>query len=251
VTTGGRQIAFGHKAATPTGRARQADHARVVGDQDAAKVALDASVQDPTDRRARTPAEQRLIADLISRGATVTFPPDNAIPTVRGGMPPTLDEILHMVPGRLEFILQWNRDADLDLILGTPAGKGELLAPIRGFNRVASGGTIPFDHLGGPHGGFEVAFWRNQFPSGDYGIEVDHVSGGMTDFTVNVYADGQPVPILNTATDSAQNSLTGKISQGAAGGIASPTSSRAAPGPRETDSPRGPAPAELRNPRSR
>lgn len=185
-TAGGREHAFGGKNTRrdPTRRAK------VVAGQPPAAVALRSAVEDPTDPRARTPAEEALVAELISRGATVSFPPGNGIPTVRGGGQVGDPQLQALFPARLEFILHWNADTNLDLFVGTQSG--ELLFPVKGLNRTASGGTIPFDHLGGPKGGFELAFWPGRFPDTVYGVMVENGSAISSSFQLNAFQNGKP-----------------------------------------------------------
>ena len=46
----------------------------------------------------------------------------------------------------------------------------EILFPGFGLNTTQSGGTIPFDHRGGPNGGMEIGFWQNAVPTGLFGL---------------------------------------------------------------------------------
>jgi hypothetical protein len=70
--------------------------------------------------------------------------------------------------------------------------------PIGGVNIVRSGGQIAFDHRGGPNGGIEVAFWDRTPPDGSYGIGVQDMSGVAVDAIVDVFLNGQRVPITTS-----------------------------------------------------
>ena len=57
------------------------------------------------------------------------------------------------------------------------------------------GGKIPFDHQGGPNGGFEIASYPADFPRTNYGAGVNHVSGPTVTATFQTYVNGKQVPI--------------------------------------------------------
>src|SRR5208282_5591191 len=56
-----------------------------------------------------------------------------------------------------------------------------------------SGGHIPYDDIGGPTGGQEIAYWLGPHPSGLYGIGAQFISGVPTSYTFNIFENGQPV----------------------------------------------------------
>src|SRR5439155_14525138 len=101
---------------------------------------------------------------VISRGATVQLDRETGIKIVRGGIPPTNEMIKQMLPGRLNFVLSWHTDANLDLGVGTPGTDanpgGEFVYPAAGLNISPSGGKTLFDHRGGEHGGFEIVYFN-------------------------------------------------------------------------------------------
>ena len=161
----------------------------------AAETALMSSVLDPSISRARDPAEAALIADVISRGATVTLDRETGFRTVSGGTVPTDKQIVNLLPGNLNFVLKWTANTNLDLIISSQTGG--LLYPSKELFFNSEGGKIPFDHQGGPNGGFEIASYPANFPRAFYGAGVNHVSGVTTPATFQVYLNGKLFPILN------------------------------------------------------
>lgn len=195
-------------------------------DQSPAQTALDSAVEDPLSPFSRSATEQPLVNYLLSQGAVITTPPGNGIPTVRGGAPPSDQQLLALLPGRLDFVLRWTADANLDLIVGNLSGRGEAMLPASGLNSTPSGGHIPFNHLGGPRGGFELAFWRSTFPDGIYPVQINDVSGATTPYTLDVFKDGQRVPMLNPAANNGAGAtvttLSGTLSPGQTSGAIVP-----------------------------
>jgi hypothetical protein len=184
-----KQVAFGSKGGGKT---------KVSADKDsAAEFALSESYVDPSISFARTPAEQRLIEQTVSRGGILSFDAVNSIPVIRGGTPFSAEEVLANPPGPLDFILTWSGNADLNLSVAL-LGLNEIVSPVGTLNRSPSGGTTAFDHRGGPEGGFEVVFWPSNYPGsqpgpGDletYVAAVQHVSGESTPFRLVVF-DGE------------------------------------------------------------
>lgn len=196
------------------------------GQQTPAQTALGGAVQDPVNPFARSSLEQPLVANLLSQGAVVSLPAGNGIPIVRGGTPPTDQQLLKLLPGRLDFVLRWTADANLDLIVGDLNGKGEAMLPAAGLNSTPSGGRIPFDHRGGPNGGIEIGFWPKTFPDTIYPVTVHDVSGVTTPFTLDVFKDAQRVPMLNPAGNGGQGAtvttLAGDLSPGQTAGAIVP-----------------------------
>lgn len=233
------QRPFAPQAVSLTGRAQYAvgKHRTAIGgkntgiavatgEQTPAQTALGNAVQDPVNPFARSALEAPLVANLLSEGAVITLPPGRGIPIVRGGMPPTDQQLIPLLPGRLDFVLRWTADANLDLIVGDLNGKGEAMLPAGGLNSTPSGGRIPFDHRGGPHGGFEIGFWPRSFPDTIYPVQVNDVSGVTTPFTLDVFKDGQRVPMLNPAANGGAGgtvtTLGGSLSPGQTAGAIVP-----------------------------
>jgi len=68
--------------------------------------------------------------------------------------------------------------------------KGETLYPATGLNTSPSGGIIPFNNIGGPQGGIELAYWRNNFPKGLYEFIINGVSGVPVNYKIDVFENG-------------------------------------------------------------
>jgi hypothetical protein len=185
--------------------------ARIRADRaDAADSALGETVVDPSIGPARTSSESELIENEVSRGALLNFDQRLGIQTVRGGAGPQTDaELQNSLPGRLNFVLRWTGNADLNLIVDEqrvlPEQQldalltflpEEILFPGFGLNVNQTGGVIPFNHRGGPNGGQEIAFWSGGFPEGIYGLAVQHASGEEATFRFNAFLDGQPQNIF-------------------------------------------------------
>lgn len=163
----------------------------------AASTAFSLSVIDPSIALARDPAEQALLADVLSRGATVTLDRETGFRTVSGGTVPSEKEIVSLLPGSLNFVLRWDGNANLDLLVGYNSSKSNgVLYPDKNLFFNADGGKIPFDHQGGPNGGFEIASFPADFPRTSYGIGANHVSGPTVNATLQAYLNGKLLPIL-------------------------------------------------------
>ena len=187
---------------------------KAVGDQNPADTSLTSAVVDPSSSSARTPAEASLVASVLSRGATLTENNPKLIPVVSGQTPPTESEIEKSLPGNLTFVLFWTGNANLDLRVEVQ-NTGEELYPATPLNTTRSGGTIPYNDIGGPTGGIEYAYWKNSFPSGLYFLIVNDLSGVPTNFTAEVFNHGTMVPF--STTDFAINgapTFTGTITAG-------------------------------------
>jgi hypothetical protein len=156
------------------------------------------STVDPNTSTARSPAETPLISNLLSHGATVDYDFDKNIRVIRGGRPPGEEELSKVLPGRLNFVMRWTNDTDLNLGVISPGlpGANRTVYPVGGLNLVASGGRTDFDHRGGKEGGIEVVYWPKTFPQGVYSIGAVHISGVNSPGTVEVYLDGKKMPIL-------------------------------------------------------
>jgi hypothetical protein len=185
------------------------------GDHGAAESALAASAIDPNIALARSDAEAPLVDTLLSRGAVFGFDRERGIPTVSGGFPPTQEQIPSILPGRLDFVLTWTGNADLDLSASAPGngGKGEFIYPVGSLATSPSGGHTAFDHLGGPHGGIEIIYWQKNFPIGPYGLGVTSVSGVTTPATIQAFLDGKNIPLTNF-TNGYQNQLNTTVQSG-------------------------------------
>ena len=201
---------------------QSAGNVKAVGGEPAAQTALFESVVDPNIRFARTADEVPLVNNLVSRGSVFSVENNRGIPIVTGGTPPATDaELLKVLPGVLDFVLRWDGPANLDLTVGVLIGAGEALYPATGANTSPSGGVIPFDHRGGPHGGIELAYWGKNYPRALYPVGVTSVSGATVDWRIDVFLNGSRVNIINEATGTQVTTLSGQISPGQQiGGVA-------------------------------
>jgi hypothetical protein len=179
----------------------------VAGDQDsAAETALNHGTTDPKVAGARTGSEQAVLATEVSRGAVAQFNPQTTLTTVSGGTPISNDaQLAASLPGKLNFVARWFGPANIDLevsvefgnptdiLFGTKTFEAtEILLPQVGLNRSQSGGVIPYDHIGGPNGGTEVAFWTNPPKEAVYGITGNFISGNKAvEVKLNVFLDKQ------------------------------------------------------------
>jgi hypothetical protein len=163
----------------------------------AAETALADSYVDPTLGYARSPSEQQLVQQVLYSGATVQSFRDD-FPVVRGGTPLTFQQIERTLPDGLVYAFRWNADINFDLTVSIPE-RGEVVYPTTGLNRSASGYT-PFDHQGGPKGGYELVVFPSGFPGFDsdktgktfaYFREARFVPNGKTsDYELRQYLDG-------------------------------------------------------------
>ena len=193
----------------------------------AADTALAQQAVDPQFSAARTEAETRYIIDQASSSATLFFDRQTMIETIANGPPPPSDAELNAeaasgnLPGTLDIVLRWTGNANLNLSVAEATGTNglklltdiqtapsEFLYPGFGLNHTTSGGTIPYDNIGGPNGGMEIAYWQTP-PLGYYGIAATHISGGPALASFNVFLDGKPLDNLTTfQVDSSGNILT-------------------------------------------
>lgn len=173
----------------------------------AAETALANSTVDPSIAAARTRAESQVVAEQLSQGGVLGFDQRAQIAVVRNTAPLADSALPAAIPGQLAFSLRWTGNADLNFIVDNQAGNQnkillsgfqptEILFPGYGLNTSASGGVIPFDNRGGPKGGTEIAYWKNSYPNGVYGVGVLHASGGSADFRINAWLGGKPLPIF-------------------------------------------------------
>lgn len=187
-----KQIAFG---------ARGAGKTKVNSDTpNAAALGLTLATQDPSISLARSEAENNLVNNLLASGSTVFFDRDLGIKVVRGGTPPTDQQLVPALPGVLNIVARWHTNADLNLSVSTPGGPnggGEVLYPIGALSTNSSGGKVAFDHQGGPNGGVEVVYFpTSKIPDGLYGIGLTLVSGATTNAQVDAFLNGRRVPIF-------------------------------------------------------
>jgi hypothetical protein len=190
---GKKQLAFGGKNAGKTKVAQ--------GDSVVSSVALAESFIDPNLQFARSGSETSIVSNLVSRGATFSFDRTQNIGVLFGGTHPLTDqELIPTLPGQLNFVLRWDANVDLNLIVSNSVGNrgGEVLFPASGLNRTLSGGRIDFDHRGGPNGGIEIAYWGGKIAPGSYGIGVLLPAGASdTAATVDVFQGGQRIGIFD------------------------------------------------------
>lgn len=250
------QMPFPPQATSLTGRARfatakgatslggkGAGKTQATAGQTAAETQLSNSVVDPSIHFARTPEEAALVANLLSEGSVFTIANKGAIPVVHGGTPPKSDAtLLPLLPGKLDFVLRWTGNANLDLVIGTQAHGGEVMFPATGANTTKSGGVIPFDHQGGPNGGIEIGYWKNKFPTGIDSAFVNFTSGAPTAFTLDVFQNKTRIPILDPLGRSV-TTFEGNVGPGANALAAVPVGSSVPSGPNgPPPGPNGPPP---------
>jgi hypothetical protein len=165
----------------------------------AAAYAMEQAVVDPTIARARTAQEQQLVDTLISRGSFVFFDRQAGIDVVTGGIPPNDRQLRSILPGKLNFVLRWSGNADLNLNISALLESTEELAifPVGGLNVSRDGGKTSFDHRGGPNGGIEIVHWPAGFSNGQYSIGVVHISGEKAVARISAYRDGRKIDITD------------------------------------------------------
>jgi hypothetical protein len=182
------------------------------GSDGAAETGVSETVVDPQYAAALTAADSALLATEVARGAVVYYNPATGFPTVAGGRPQYDSELPAGLPGTLDFVLRWTGNANLNIEVGVDPGdplqnilngfqKVEFLYPSPGLNNSPSGGHIPYDDIGGPTGGEEIAYWLGPHPQGLYGIGAQSISGVATSFTFNAYENGQPLEMFYFASD--------------------------------------------------
>lgn len=200
--TGRAQFTYKHST-IPVGKKHGSFAKAAAGSDGASETAVSETVVDPQYAAALTAADQQLIATQVARGAVISFNAIAGIPTVSGGRPSYDSELPSSLPGDLDFVLRWTGDVNLNIEVGVDPGnplaniaagfqESEFLYPGYGLQNSPSGGHIPYDDLGGPNGGEEIAYWLGPYPTGLYGIEAQNMSNGTTSFTYDVYANGVP-----------------------------------------------------------
>lgn len=241
---------FAVRAVSVTGRARYTDPrgntvplgspgavnpARIEGDAlGAPETGLQDSIATSPIDLARTPNEFALIAAIppaaglppppsgarqtqlflaSSAGGSVALPPIDTLP------PPVAPDIA----GRLEFVLGWTGDADLQIgvisALGEPITTNPanvVTLPSRATGPVGtsapSGGVASADATGGAAGSFsETVTWANGFPAGAYDYGVKYASGrGAASYSLDVLVNGVRLdpPVSGTLTGPTEGEFT-------------------------------------------
>jgi hypothetical protein len=209
--TGRARFTYGHS--TINVGSKNGSYAKANGGTDgSAGTGVSETVVDPRYAASLTATDAALLATEVARGAVISYSPISGIPTVSGGRPSYDSELPATLPGTLDFVLRWTGNANLNLEVGVDPGdplaniaagfqKVEFLYPGYGLQNSPSGGHIPYDDLGGPKGGEEIAYWLGSHPSGLYGIGAQFISGVPTSFTFNVFEYGQPVEMFYFASD--------------------------------------------------
>ena len=179
------------------------------GGRGAAETALLASVVDPSTANARTNADAALIANEVSRGAVLTYNPTVRLNEIRGGAGPQTDaNLLSALPGRLNFVLRWDQNVDVDIFVTVQPGDQfanisagtfnpqTFLYPGFGLERSPTGGRIPYNHRGGPNGGQEICFWPDDFPNAIYGFSaLNNSVTDPVDVRFNAFLDGEKISL--------------------------------------------------------
>jgi hypothetical protein len=183
---------------------------RSAGGHGAAETALLSSVVDPADANARTNADAALISQEVSRGAVLTYDPDFRINEIRGGAGAQTDLALqNSLPGRLNFVVRWGNDVDVDLYVTVQPGDQlntiltgsfnpkTVLYPGFGLETSALGGRVPYNHRGGPAGGQEICFWVGSFPTAVYGFSaINNDTQDTANVRFNAYLDGEKISLF-------------------------------------------------------
>ena len=199
-----RQISVGRGSRSENGRGT-------------AETALLASVVDPSVANARTQADAALIANEVSRGAVLTYDPNIRLNEIRGGAGPQTDTALvNALPGKLNFVLRWNQDIDVDIFVTVQPGDQfdiilngtfnpeTFLFPGFGLQTTPSGGRIPYNHRGGPNGGQEICFWPESFPTAVYGFSaLNNSSESPVDVRMNAFIDSEKISLYTFDPDGA------------------------------------------------
>ncbi len=177
----------------------------------AVESALVEAVVDPSIAFARTPSEQALVSTLLSHGAVVSVDKGTGFRVITGGVPPTDKQLIPVLPGKIDFVLRWTGNANLDLSVvnqGTGGrSRGEFLLPAVGLNATASGGQTDFDHRGGRRGGIELAFWPTKAPDGDYSLIINHISGETTTATIEGFKNGKRMLLFDPSGNQGSGAL--------------------------------------------
>jgi hypothetical protein len=185
------------------------------GGRPSAETALLASVVDPSTANARTNADAALIANEVSRGAVVEYNPTLRLNEIRGGAGPQSDaQLLNSLPGRLNFVLRWGQNADVDIFVTVQPGDQfdiiltgafnpkTFLYPGFGLERSELGGVIPFNLRGGRNGGQEICLWADEFPEAVYGFSaLNNSTSTAADVRFNAFLNGEKISLYTFAED--------------------------------------------------
>jgi hypothetical protein len=185
------------------------------GGRASAETALIESVVDPAAERARTNADAALIANETSRGAVVNYNPTIQLNEIRGGAGPQTDaDLLNSLPGKLNFVIRWRQNVDVDIFVTVQPGDQlqtilngtfnpqTFLYPGFGQQTSPTGGRIPYNHRGGANGGQEICFWPESFPTAVYGFSaINNSSASPVDVRFNAYLDGEKISLYSFGTD--------------------------------------------------
>jgi hypothetical protein len=188
---------------------------RSAGGRGTAETALLESVVDPSTANARTRADAALIANEVSRGAVLTYDPNIRLNEIRGGAGPQSDTALvNALPGKLNFVLRWNQNVDVDIFVTVQPGDQfdtilngtfnpeTFLFPGFGLQTSPTGGRIPYNHRGGPNGGQEICFWPENFPTAVYGFSaINNSSDSPVDMRFNAFLDGEKISLYTFGAD--------------------------------------------------
>lgn len=188
---------------------------RSSGGRGSAETALLESVVDPSTANARTNADAALIANEVSRGAVLTYDPNIRLNEIRGGAGPQSDAALvNALPGKLNFVLRWNQNVDVDIFVTVQPGDQldniiagtfnpqTFLFPGFGLESSPTGGRIPYNHRGGPNGGQEICLWPDSFPTAIYGFSaLSNSSTDSVDVRFNAFLDGEKISLYTFGDD--------------------------------------------------
>lgn len=145
------------------------------------------NIVDPTTANARTPGEQNFVVNVATSGQVTPVSNPVTFPTVSDTGMPSDTQLPTLFSGDLLFYIRWDTNTHVQIELETQ-GLGEFAFPVLGLNRTAAGGTIPFDNLGGPGGGYEViAYSSKSFPDGLYLLNATNLGSIPTTVTYNAF----------------------------------------------------------------
>jgi len=220
----GRQASLGSSGGDPS-RPVQADAAAGPG---AAATALQASVTISPLNAGRTPNENRLVVNIPQVNG---LPPPPGTPAGGGGaqaqslspgqpppapLPPPPANFPGLL-GRLEFVLTWQGQADLNIGVVSPLGEPITTnpsvvnsVPSRQTSPIAtssaSGGIAGIDDKGSSLGGRETVTWPNGFPAGrfDYGVKYN-TGQSPANYNLDVLVNGVTLDPATSGTLTGPN----------------------------------------------
>jgi hypothetical protein len=148
------------------------------------------NIVDPAAANARTPGEQPFVVNVATSGRVNSVMSPLTFPTLSNTGMPTDTQLANLVSGDLIFAIRWNTNTHVQIGLETQ-GLGEFAFPVLNLNQTRTGGTIPFDNLGGPGGGYEVLKYPTKsFPDGLYLLNATNLGTTATTVTYNAYIVG-------------------------------------------------------------